>query len=223
MKKIIKTHAPPTLQTWLDENREQNHSYQALLGTDAHRALKSKLLDEQGKLCAYTGRVIDSQSSHIEHLKPQDRCEEWEDVDYKNVVACFPANGGDESYGYGAPVKRGWWNQTLFVSPLTEECERRFRYKWSGLVNSSPEGHEAADATIEVLGLNNAALRELRKSRIGGFFGFGSRTYSKPLSKRDAQIALRNIERPDENGHLQEFCFVLKQLLTIYIGQEAGE
>lgn len=223
MRKIVKTHAPQQLICWRNDNQDLNHSYQDMLGTKAHQALKDKLLGEQGGICAYTGRAINAMSSHVEHLKPQNHCGEWEDVEYRNVVVCFPIDGGDISYGYGAPIKAGWWDEALFVSPLSEECERRFKFVWSGHVHPSPDDHPGAKETIKVLGLDNDGLRQLRKSRIDGFFGFGSRTRSRPLSVAEAKTALANIEQFDGNGRLCEFCFVLKQLLPKYIAHGGAQ
>lgn len=222
MRRITKTHPPRELTEWRNENSEVNHAYRDLLGTEAHHDLKSKLLQEQGWLCAYTGRSIDNDSCHVEHIKPQCECSEWEDVEYRNVVACFPADGGDLSHGYGAPVKASWWDEQLFITPLSNECERRFSFVWSGHVHPSPEDHEGATETIKVLGLDEESLRQLRKARIDGFFGFGSRARTRPLSVRDAKTALANIESVDKNGRLSEFCFVLKQLLPRYIAKNEG-
>jgi len=219
MRRIVKTHAPQQLTRWGEDNRDLDHSYDVLRGTDAHEALKSKLLNEQGSLCAYTGRIIEATTSHIEHLKPQNKCVEWEDVEYRNVVACFPLNGGDKSFGYGAPVKDSWWNEPLFISPLSDACERRFKFVWSGHVHPNPEDHQGAKETIKILGLDSDGLCQLRKSRIDGFFGFGSRTRGKPLSIADAKKVLQNIDQLDCNGRLKEFCFVLKQLLPRYINK----
>lgn len=219
MKRIIKSHAPKKLTNWRDENKDFNHTYEALVGHDAHVALKNKLLEEQGSLCAYTGRAIEDKTSHVEHIKPRTECAEWEDVEYRNVVACFPADGGDTSYGYGAPIKGGWWDAAKFISPLEDDCERRFRFAWSGHIHPCPDDHEAAKSTIEVLKLDNEELRKLRKARIDGFFGFGAKTKIRPLSIAEAKIAHANIDRVNAKGQLREFCFVLKQLLPRYIAQ----
>lgn len=222
MRRIVKTHPPQQLTEWRAENHELNHTYNALLSTKAHDALKSKLLQEQGWLCAYTGRTIDSSSSHVEHVKPQCKCAEWEDVEYRNVVACFPKDGGDTSHGYGAPIKASWWDEQRFVTPLSDACERRFRFAWSGHIYPSPDGDESATATIRALALDEKPLRELRKARIDGFFGFGTKTRARPLSIKEAEAVLVNIETRDNNGRLREFCFVLKQLLPKYIAQKKG-
>jgi uncharacterized protein (TIGR02646 family) len=217
MRRIVKTNAPPELLNWIDDNRALNHGYSDLVGTAAHARLKAKLIAEQGCLCAYTGRGIDPGTSHVEHLKPQTACTEWEDVEYRNVVACFPADGGDATYGYGAPVKGGWWVKAEFVSPLMDACERRFHFSWSGHVKPNPEDHLAARTTIEKLGLDCKALRDLRQAHIRGFFGLGARTRGRPLTVADATVALRSIDSVDGQGRLVEFCFVLKQLLQKYI------
>jgi uncharacterized protein (TIGR02646 family) len=218
MRRIVKTHAPQELLEWREENKDFNHSYNDLSCTGAHRVLKEKLLEEQGKLCAYTGTSIETKTSHIEHLKPQNKCNEWEDVDYRNVVVCFPLDGGDKSLGYGAPMKGGWWDESKFISPLSDDCERRFKFAWSGRIHPHPIDHEAAIETISLLGLNNKKLQLLRKARIDGFFGFGKQTQSKPLSIADAKTALLHVDK-FSHGKLTEFCFVLKQLLPKYINK----
>jgi len=137
-------------------------------------------------------------------------CTGNEDVDYRNMVACFPANGGDTSHGYGAPVKGDWWEETLFVSPLSADCERRFVFSWSGNIAPYPTEHQGAQETIRVLRLDHENLVHLRRKAIHGFFGFGS---IKPLSKQEARRLLRTIDRPNAAGKLTPFCFVLKPLL----------
>lgn len=222
MRRIIKTNAPPEIVTWIADNRDLNHRYKDLLGTEAHRKLKEKLLSEQGGLCAYTGRGINADSSHVEHLKPQTACAEWEDVEYRNVVACCPADGGDAAQGYGAPLKGGWWVEQEFISPLMDECERRFSFSWSGHIHPQPEEHLGARTTIQKLGLENEGLKDLRQAHIRGFFGLGARTRGRALSVPQAVTALRQIDEVDGNGRLVEFCFVLKQLLPKYI-QAGGQ
>lgn len=219
MRKIRKTHPPRSLEEWKENNKEVNHKYEDLPG-NVHQELHQQLLKEQGYIDAYTGQSIHADTSHIEHLKPQNKCVEWEDVDYRNVVACFPKDGGDKSWGYGAPVKSGWWDEELFISPLNEECERRYVYKWSGIVEPFPDGNEAAKTMIEKLGLNHKNLRDLREAHIKGFFGFS--TKSKPLTTDDAKTVLENICEFNNRGELIEFCFVLRQLLPKYISGESS-
>ena len=215
MKRIRKTHPPKVLRDWFEENKYLDCSYDALVGKPAHVELKKHLIKEQGFLCAYTGRAVDENNSHVEHLKPRKKCVGNEDIEYHNMVACFPFNGGDQSYGYGAPIKAGWWDETLFISPLYSECERRFAFSWSGRIQETPKNHAAAKKTIAVLGLSHKNLVHLRKKAVDGFFGFGART--KQLSKQKASRLLRVIDKLNASGKLTPYCFMLKSLLEKYI------
>ena len=215
MRRIRKTHPPKVFRAWFEENKDLDCSYDALVGKPAHVELKMHLIKEQGFLCAYTGHEVDENNSHVEHLKPQNECVGNEDIEYRNMVACFPYNGGDLSYGYGAPIKGGWWDETLFISPLSSKCERRFAFSWSGRIQENPKNHVAAKITIEVLGLSHKNLVHLRKKAVVGFFGFGART--RPLSKQEAIRLLRGIDKFDASGKLIPYCFMLKYLLEKYV------
>ncbi|MCT7954432.1 retron system putative HNH endonuclease [Laspinema palackyanum] len=225
MKRIRKTHPPREFLEWLKENEGLDCSYAALQGKEAHTVLKTHLLREQGFLCAYTGVSISEDDSHIEHIKPQSVCRTvpnsgktyLEDVEYRNMVACFPQDGGDVSHGYGAPIKGGWWNEEQFISPCQEDCERRFIYGWRGKVSPSQENDTAANTTIDILELNAKSLQTRRYRAIVGFFGFSSKRNTKELSQREAKALLTMIGKPDSTGKLREFCFVFEQLLPKYI------
>ncbi len=225
MKRIRKTHPPREFLEWLKENEGLDCSYAALQGKEAHKVLKNHLLREQGFLCAYTGVSISQEESHIEHIKPQKVCKKipnpgksyLEDVEYRNIVACFPKDGADKSHGYGAPIKENWWNEELFISPCQEDCERRFIYKWGGKVSPAQENDTAANTTIDILGLNAKSLQDRRKGAIKGFFGFSTKLKTKMLSKPEAKALLAIIGKPDSTGKLPEFCFVFEQLLPRYI------
>jgi uncharacterized protein (TIGR02646 family) len=217
MRKIRKSHPPASLRNWIAANRDlPNFNYDALpVGVKAD--LKEKLISEQGFLCAYTGREIQDNASHIEHLKPQSMTidEPGKDVDYRNVVACFPVDGGDVSCGYGAPVKGGWWDEDLFVSPLDDDCNRRFSFTWHGKVRANPKTHHAAETTIKRLGLNKPALVSLRRSAIRGFFGFGKN--EQPIAISVARQFKTDLARRRPPLPMRPFCFVFEQLLPKYI------
>jgi uncharacterized protein (TIGR02646 family) len=211
MRKIRKTHPPPEYRSCIEENRgNQSYCYDALPG-EVKGLLKEHLLREQGCLCAYTGRQVSASESHIEHLKPQSRCDVGEDVDYRNLVACFPAEGGDVAYGYGAPVKGDWWDPARFVSPIDDSCERRFKFSWSGKIAARFADDVAVDETICRICLDHEALTDLRKKAIRGFF-FDIRR-GPDIGKPEARRLLQAVDLPDGDGRLRPFCFVLKHLL----------
>jgi uncharacterized protein (TIGR02646 family) len=217
MRRIRKTHPPASLRNWITTNRElPNFNFDAL-PVAVKADLKKQLISEQGFICAYTGREIQDNGSHIEHLKPQNQCTVGEDVNYRNVVACFPVDGGDVSYGYGAAVKAGWWDADLFLSPLDEDCARRFSFTWQGKVRANPKTHLAADTTIRRLGLNKHALVSLRRSAIRGFFGFGKN--QQPITIPIARQLRTDLAQRRPPEQLRPFCFVFEQLLPKYIAR----
>jgi hypothetical protein len=131
------------------------------------------------------------------------------------LVACFPADGGDVSYGYGAPVKGGWWDEDLFLSPLEDDCARRFTFTWQGKIRANPTTHPAATTTIKKLGLNTRGLVSMRRSAIKGFFGFGEKEI--PITVAQARLLKTELARRRPPQPLRAFCFVLEQLLPKYI------
>jgi uncharacterized protein (TIGR02646 family) len=224
MKRIRKTHPPKEILEWIKTQRDKelDCNYKVLHSKPEYVVLKQQLLSEQGYICAYTGIRIDKDSSHIEHLKPQTQSlaegKDYETVDYYNMVACFPKNGGDNSYGYGAPLNEGkTWKVGEMISPCQEDCERRFSYGWKGKMSTVSESDKIAKATIARLGLDSEGLRKKRYGAIKGFFGFSRDPRVKKLKLKEAEILLRVISSKDSSGKYKEFCFVFEQLLPKYI------
>jgi uncharacterized protein (TIGR02646 family) len=257
MKKIRKTNPPPKYSKWLDTQKELGEKdglvfkYDDGIEREAFDDLKQKLIEEQGYLCAYTGikiqpdtknndgQIIEKGTFHVEHLKSRTTCKKEqkeqkeqkiiisEDLDYRNMVACYPKDENDTSCTFGAIPKKGWWHEEEFVSPCQEDCERRFSFSWNGTVSPTLDNDAPARITIEKLKLNKNQnsnhnnqmgeyhVHDRRRDAIKAFFGFGKN--SKPLTKKEAEILLRTIYNTDPNGHLREFCFVLKQLLERHI------
>lgn len=217
MRAISKSRNFKPLSDWLKLSATTPNKLYKHMPQDVKDKLLEKLVAEQYHLCAYSGVEIEDGTSHIEHVKPRNICEEEsllnprlrEDVSYFNMIACFPKNGGDKSHGFGAPVKGGNWEEANFVSPLSSGCERRFRYSWSGKMQGI-EGDTAADATIELLKLNCDSLIKRRRKAIMSFFGLGKGL--TPISDLEKSKLLRIIDRPKQ-GKLTEFAFVLKHLL----------
>lgn len=222
MKRIVKSHMPQALQQWRAENvgTPQNLRYgRAGFPTDA---VLSALLQEQGYLCAYTLKRIASDGAHIEHLKPQSLCltedadrrargrpSKYQDVDWHNMVACFPKPNASRP-GYGAVAKDDWWDNQLFVSPLAQTCELRFKYAWNGSVAPTVNSDAATKETIKRLGLNDEKLQELRRKAI---FSAGIHPNApRPISSA-AQVKrlVRTWEARFADSSFAEFCTVMIQ------------
>jgi len=181
--------------------------------------LLNALIAEQGALCAYTMRRIDEGASHVEHIKPQTRCRAdllGSDLDYGNLVACYPRDGMARRCRYGAQEKGGWWenNGKPFVSPLHPVCEKRFRFDIDGQI-AAVNNHEDAVMTIEVLALDHFSLTEDRKRVIGEFL-FGP-DGSSPLTSAQANQAAAAICEPDGHGYFREFCVAIRGALVEHL------
>lgn len=220
MRRIVKGSEPEELRHWKEENAEvpQNLIYENMPKV----AIKLQMLSEQGHLCAYTMQSIPTEDDcHIEHVVPQNQPNRppYSDIDYNNLLACFPGarppTGWNPKYPYGAQKKNGIHvNQNNFVSPLQEDVEHRFHYAADGSVEPAV-GDNAADSSISILGLNHKQLVELRRAAIE------ERILDRdiPLSPEDAEALAVQILTFDSRGRLAEFCLAISQVAAWYAGK----
>jgi uncharacterized protein (TIGR02646 family) len=195
-----------------------NENYGCLQNPEK-RNLHQALLREQGWLCAYTMRRIDESSSHVEHIKPESVCRSERiglDLDYRNLVTCFPRDGMARNQRYGAQLKGEWWQNdgAEFVSPLDKNCETRFRFDMDGNINAV-RNHPAAVNTIRVLGLKHKSLTEDR-GRVIREFVYGANG-ENPLSPAQAQGAISRICNSNASGRFQEFCVAIRDALREHL------
>lgn len=224
MRFIKKGGEPFDFANWKKAMRDspQNLLYDSL-SSEQKETLKEGLLKEQGYLCAYTMRRLDAVGNcHIEHLIPQNQ-DASKDLDYGNMLACFPKDGGDTKHGYGAPIKGGKrvvLNEN-FVSPLTPACEQHFLYTKDGSVSATDE---VAKQTVQMLKLDHPNLTELRKQAAethGLTLAVRSmRTKRKLKSVADARRFANAVLQPDANGKLEPFCVALAQIALEYAKKE---
>src|SRR6185295_17156980 len=116
---------------WCNAMKGQVNEEYGSLQNPEKEILHEGLVNEQGGLCGYTMRRIEVDSSHIEHIKPESMCrmdERGSDLDYENMIACYPREELPVQYQYGAHVKGGWWDDfgSDFISPLRANCEWYF-------------------------------------------------------------------------------------------------
>ena len=174
---------------------------------------------EQGGLCGYTMRRIQQESSHIEHIKPESVCRDelkGSDLDYNNLLACYPQEGMATSYRYGAQFKDKWWenNGAEFISPLNPQCEILITFNLKGEV-SAHQNHASAKKTIQVLKLDHTSLTEDRRRAIEEFI-YGP-SGDDPLSQNKAIQAINEIIKANKKGDFVEFCIAIRYALKEYI------
>ena len=215
MKYIQKTGCPHSYSEWCAEVEGTNKSDWREVFSAQKKLILAAMIADQGGLCAYTMRRIDNNSSHVEHIKPRSRCRQdlrGSDLDYTNLVACFPRCDVKGQPRYGARLKDNWWENdgTAFVSPLQPTCEQIFRFKLNGKIEAVGNRTEAI-TTIEVLGLDHRSLTEERKRFIEEFI-YGP-TGDNPMSYADAQRARNSICNRNGNSLFYEFCVAIRAAL----------
>ncbi len=237
MRQIQKGNECAALSTWRQDNAAapQNLVYGegGFPGTEVLKAL----LAEQGHLCAYTLKLIDETSAHIEHLKPQRKCREEddqreaanqvprrEDVHWSNMVACFPAPNPVAPPGYGAVKKDKWWPFTGangFVSPLSADCELRFQFELNGSMKPANATDAAAVETIREIGLDDGRLQELRRRAFMemGVHPKSERPLKSPTKVR--QLIAAWLHR-DGNNKFKEFCVPLRAVALMHLAKLEG-
>lgn len=223
MKRIIKGNEPATFIKFKHDNEKAgiNVHYDTHLGEDERKPIKNALLKEQGNICAYTLKRISYETSHIEHLKPEELCrqdmkagrETVSDLDYANMVACFPIKGpkGISSDKYFGAIKKGqtWTNDGQdYILPLLATCEQNFKFNLSGQIEGTTD---KGRNTVKLLALDHAILTEERKKAIESFIG-----KDKPIKKAKTTQAIAEIDKM-ENGNFIEFCIPIKHALTEHL------
>lgn len=216
MKRIKKNKPPKELIAWSHtkavntEGEKMNWGYDDM-PAGLRQEVKLCLIKEQGALCCYTGRRISNESSHIEHLKPQEKCVNHEDTKYSNMLAAFPSANFSRKLTYGAHKKANWYDPILFIHPLRDDCERRFSYRDNGSIKAARSNDQAALETIKRLNLDDKELNTLRETAIY------TTLYEDELSKGEVQKLYRAMDSLNAKGQLPEYCFAIKQACERYL------
>lgn len=215
MKYIRKTACPRVYSAWCAQVEGTDKSDWREVFSNHKELLLAAMIADQGGLCAYTMRRIGDGSSHVEHIKPQSRCREelhGSDLDYANLVACFPRHEVRGQPRYGARLKGNWWDNdgTEFVSPLQPACEQVFRFRLNGEIEPI-DNRTDARTTIAVLGLDHGILTEDRKRAIEEFV-YGP-TGDAPMSYAAARRAQTSICNRRGNSLFNEFCVAIRAAL----------
>ena len=220
MKQIVKDEPPQEWIAWAAANTGQP-SFHYESSDFPRAAVHASLVSEQGAICAYTMRRIDTNCSHVEHLKPQavsrDENNLAETGDYQNVVACYPQRllRGDPPMTFGAIFRGNKWDAALFLSPLIASCEVRIRYGDDGRVRANRENDRAAQWTINALGLKAEILTEWRKAAIEAW-GL-SLTAPARASRGEAERIAASICIRKPDGQFHPYCVALKHAAEEYL------
>ena len=166
MKTIYKNDEPQEILQWKSKFKNKNGRvprYSDLNEVEnlPHKIfLKNSLISEQGHICCYCCKPIDTKNSHIEHIRPKERNEYRAiSLEYENLLAsCQGYHDREENCGHS---KDNAFNEELFVSPLEENCESLFEFSNRGKIKAV-DGNERAGYTIELLNLDTEQLNAAR-------------------------------------------------------------
>lgn len=226
MKNIRKGSQPLQLTKWrlINSAVPQNLIYGE--GGFPSEVVRQSLLEEQFHLCAYTMRRLltasecqklnrDTQfSCHIEHLLPQCRKVPGEDIDYRNMVACYPPSKSKAACDYGAHAKADFDpSKGGFVSPLSQNAQDHFIFDESGQVRGSTKD---GSNTIKILNLSSSTLVHDRAAIIRGFL----KPNGKKLSAQNARRLAQQILQPDDQLRLPPYCVAVSHAALQFAERE---
>lgn len=173
---IQKEKEPDAVIKWKKKFKNKYHRkphYEDIKSEPEKQILKMALISEQKHLCCYCCNRISETDSHIEHFIPQNNRQDLS-LEYLNLHASCQGEKGDMKHCGHAKSDR--YDESLLISPLDENCEKRFLYSGSGKIRPADAEDEGAKYTIELLALNDERLKGARKEAMwaAGVFTVGN-------------------------------------------------
>lgn len=198
MRHIAKGQEPQELSIWKRKNSDKTYKD---LEDNAKSATKRALMKEQGFICCYCERELRENDSHIEHIEPQ-KLAPQKDLDFDNMLCSCQAEGEPLHCGH---AKGNWFDKNMFISPLADDCGECFAFDHSGAINPKSETDTAAHKTIEILKLNIAKLKNMRKNAIVPFL-------CSSISGEDFKKFVDGYLLPSSDGTLNPFWSAVKSI-----------
>ncbi len=205
MIRIVKTKEP---KSWTKHRLTDGALY------EASSDLRDSLLAEQGEICAYCMRRIPvadagtSETTRIEHIKPQSNLSREEAMDYRNMVICCPGAMASTSKK-DCHCDRHKGETFISFTPFDQNFIDTLSYKSDGTIESSNKKYDKE--LNEVLNLNVGILKANRKAVRNQLIAtLGTREWKKS----DIEKILKIYSSKDAEGKKKEYCGVVVQYLT---------
>ncbi|EPF1295411.1 hypothetical protein ACSQOT_001845 [Klebsiella michiganensis] len=242
MKCVNKGAEPRALINWkaINQPTPQNLKY-GIAGFPSEE-VRCTLLQQQHYLCAYTMIRLKKpvecddtnktrKSCHIEHILPQTRAElvaradagevvkqvinftPGEDIDFRNMIACFPPSADSIHCDFGASYKGDYdpYDNENFISPLAPSVDLHFKFLADGSIEPlSEKGQE----TIRALNLDHIELCHRRERVLTG--AIYPRGTDHPISASEARRLAAEVLLPNADGCLREFCLAIHQVALVH-------
>lgn len=219
---IVKKHEPKELKEYRESESSTGvrPTYDSI-SSDLHEYVLSKLVEEQGGLCAYCMcRIPESDKKTgstlkctIEHIEPQSLTRGTEnlkkELEYSNFLAV--CSGNENRGALCCDKSRG--NKKLFLTPLNPECNHLIQYSLSGKIQAAetiPDKEDRKELDYElndILNLNDGKdLKAKRKSALDGMLSVLQKQH-KDQDVEECRRKLRELEAP--RGQKVEYVGIL--------------
>ncbi len=209
MKYIKKSEEPESFTVWKNLANEDWQptwdDFRKPQKTDVH----DSLLQEQGFICCYCGRRINTDDSHLEHLKPRTTYPQSA-LEYTNILASCQKDTVRKEPLHCGKIKDKWYDDNLMISPLDVNCAEFFRYTDDGqiLATNNSEKQLAAETTIDKLALNIDKLKNLRAKSIEPILEI-----INTITEEERQNLILGFSETNSKGYYEEFCAAIIYLL----------
>ncbi|MEH1923079.1 retron system putative HNH endonuclease [Nostoc sp.] len=209
MKYIKKSEEPESFTVWKNlANEDWQPSWENFSKpqkTDVHNSL----LQEQGFICCYCGRRINTDDRHLEHLKPRTTYPQSA-LEYTNILASCQKDTVRKEPLHCGKIKDKWYDDNLMISPLDVNCAEFFRYTDDGqiLATNNSEKQLAAETTIDKLALNIDKLKDLRAKALEPILEI-----INTITEEERQDLILGFSETDSKGYYEEFCAAIIYLL----------
>lgn len=196
--------------------------------TEIKDEIRNYLLREQGCLCAYCMRRLDSiEKVKIEHWTPEKDLDENGKLEYRNMLGVCYGQAEPEKGYFGREYEtcdqhRG--SLPLSVDPRSAESIERITYKSGNGEITSPDTEIMKDLT-DTLNLNCGAphfLPENRKAVLDSVIRHLNRKAGKngKWSRNEMIKVRKRFEIPDDKGQLPEYAGIVLWFIDSRLSRE---
>ncbi len=209
MKYIKKSEEPESFTVWKNLANEDWQPSWENFSKPQKTYVRDSLLQEQGFICCYCGRRINTDDSHLEHLKPRTTYPQSA-LEYTNILASCQKDTVRKEPLHCGKIKDKWYDDNLMISPLDVNCAEFFRYTDDGqiLATNNSEKQLAAETTIDKLALNIDKLKNLRAKSIEPILEI-----INTITEEERQNLILGFSETNSKGYYEEFCAAIIYLL----------
>lgn len=208
MRQIVKVEGrePEELAAWKGTHPGKRYDD---LQPAIRQAIRRAAINEQFGLCGYCCKRIDENTSSNEHVISQ-QSDKNQTLNFANIIAsCDKRNRCNQARGA----------KKLTLTPLMPECETELKFCLSGKVGGKTE---RASEAIEVLALDNKAIREERKQLVDGLIYTNTGSQPDELALLGDELLkdlISTLDKPDDSGILPPYSPALINIIRGFLNE----